>query len=165
MSAAFVFAHACRLNTKFDLHNVSSYETILYFKSQDGMCAVSDATRLDLNPDNFPHEATQVRAGPSTSPNNYLLSFYDPMQEYGINSFGVFTPSALRLFDNPSETIKLSDLVKRCYKDHGITKFYLNICRTPCEQEGGKSSRRKLKKTLRRRKRRIILKKSNRKTI
>ena len=156
MDSVFIFAHACRLNTRFVLGN-----KVLYFKSEENTCAVSDATQIDLDASNFPYEVNQ-HGGPSSAPYDYSLSFYDPMQDFGLNSFGMFLPWGQRLADNPPGDVLLSALINAINAQTGITKFYLNICRTPCPT-GGKNKN-KNKNKIRKSKRKLTNKRKTRKS-
>ena len=152
----FIHAHACRLNTKIKLPEISGIIK-LYFKCKNNECLVGDATQIDLSSKNYIY-STNVTY-------DYSLDFYDSMEEFGLNSFGIFTNDAneypIRMnFDYTNlRSINLSEIITFCNTTYNTTKFYLHICRTPCiisnrsnkseSKNGGKKKKHKQNKTKR----------------
>lgn len=136
MLSIFIFAHGCRLNETFSL----GQNMILMFKSIENTCAVADATSLDTDPSNYKHRVVQI--DPSNKPYDYELSFQDDLQDFGLNTFGIFMYNTnnelIRIIDNPSEDIRLSAIINILKKYSKNFTLYLNVCRNPCGGRGGK---------------------------
>jgi len=130
----FVIAHACKLNTQFDLTKMrypgNMGKIRLYFKADNNTCVQSDATQIDLDINNYKNKESQQN--PRHLVDDYSLTFRDPIQDFGLNTFGIFAVDGTILpFYNTHE--KLSDVIKIYNELFQTTKFYLHICRTPCE--------------------------------
>ena len=155
----FVIAHACKLNTKFHLtkmiHPGNIGKIRLYFKAEDNTCVQSDATQIDLDSDNYKNKESQQN--PRHLVNDYSLTFKDPIQDFGLNTFGIFAEDGTLLpIYNTHE--KLSDVIKIFNELYKTTKFYLHICRTPCEATPKKRTKNTKKSKGGKRKKRISVK-------
>lgn len=143
----FIIAHACKLYATFELGNSK-----LYFKAPDGNLCTGDTTFLDLNKENYKYIVKQ--SNPSNQPNDYSLNFYDDIQIFGLNTFGVFSELGERIIHpNPIGDIHLSTIIKTINDASSQpNSFYLQICRAPCRGGGGKQRRTLRKKLKKKRK-------------
>ena len=148
MASVFIIAHGCYIpGSKINLGN----DKFFYFKSAENTCAISDATQVDVNPSNYPFQVSGASTGPRGTP-DYSLSFTDSTQDFGLNSFGIFTiqgANITRLMPNPVGNVQLSALVNHLSQAN-YKNFYLNVCRTPCGSSGGKNKKKKRKTKSRR---------------
>ena len=143
----FIHAHACRLDEKFKLLDKMTKGNLgkirLYFKTEIDSCLEADSTQIDLNSENYKIKESQK--APNHTVYDYSLEFKDPVQDFGLNTFGIFTEDAKRLFPE-IEINKLSVIIEKCNKDHKTTKFYLHICRKLCDSTPKKKTRSKKSK-------------------
>jgi hypothetical protein len=142
----FIHAHACRLDEKFKLSDKMTKGNLgkirLYFKTDIDTCLEADSTQIDLNSENYKIKESQK--APNHIVYDYSLEFKDPVQDFGLNTFGIFTEDAKRLFPE-IEINKLSDIIEKCNKDYKTTRFYLHICRKLCDTTPKKTTRKKTK--------------------
>jgi hypothetical protein len=136
----FIIAHACKLRETFVLGNNK-----LIFKGPDNEWYTGDTTQLDLDKDNYHYEVTQ--RSPLKPPNDYILIFDDLIQEFDMNTFGVFREDNNRVFrvidPNRQGQVKLSQIIEDINSIFGRpNNFYLQICRKECQYDvGGKSTK------------------------
>jgi hypothetical protein len=161
----FVIAHACKLNTQFDLTKMktpgNTGKIRLYFKADDNTCVQSDATQIDLDANNYKNKESQQN--PRHLVDDYSLTFRDPIQDFGLNTFGIFAEDGTLLpVYNTHE--KLSDVIKIYNELYQTTKFYLHICRTKCEITP-KKKRKSKKSKGGKHKKRISIKIKNKSTL
>lgn len=142
----FIHAHACRLDEKFKISDKTTKGNMrkirLYFKTDIDTCLEADSTQIDLDPENYKLKESQK--APTHTVYDYSLEFKDPVQDFGLNTFGIFTEDATRLFPQ-IEINNLSHIIEKCNKEYKTTQFYLHICRTPCKTTPKKTRSKKSK--------------------
>jgi hypothetical protein len=150
----FIFAHGCRSIKTFKSDSIQ-----MHFKSNDGEVCRADATVIDLDKTHYNHHVSQN--GPFRLPNDYELSFFDVMEGFGLNTFGVFNETGecfnglINLDKSKEKQYYLSDIIAMCKHHFTINNIYLGVCRAPCSgPSGGKNKKRKTNRRKRKNKKR-----------
>lgn len=138
--SVFIHAHACRLDKKFKLSDKMTKgnpgKIRLYFKTSIDTCLNADSTQIDLKPENYIIKESQKN--PIHLVDDYSLEFRDPMQDFGLETFGIFAEDEkshvkrLENLYNREKHINLSNIIQICNELYKTTKFYLHICRERC---------------------------------
>ena len=151
-TSLFVHAHACMLPSLF---NVGQH-CQLHFRTNIGNCSVNEDIQIDIDPTHYLAETIGPARGPFDKTNDYQLSFYDEYTTpFDFGTMGAFYwdnnqqtwvnlyshTEQMRYADGSSD--KLSTLIPQWWQFGKWQHIYLNMCRQPCQNYGGKRKRKK----------------------